>query len=146
MKNILILTSVVILRMIKNALPLSLMHLEKKSVATIPHVKDGKIELLSLVKIGCNIIFHKYELLDLKSCLLIKAVFGEVVLSDIHASMNNIDKLCNIVMKKLKLLHSYRQRIMKVVYAFNQNEVNLRDYIQRIIFTDSGNIIILCTI
>ncbi|PKY41880.1 hypothetical protein RhiirA4_502684 [Rhizophagus irregularis] len=31
---------------------------------------------------------------------LIKAVFGEVVLSDIYASMNNIDKLHNIVMKE----------------------------------------------
>src|SRR6266496_1245930 len=34
----------------------------------IPHVKDGKIEALLLIKTGCNIIFHKYEPLDLKSC------------------------------------------------------------------------------
>ncbi|PKB98184.1 hypothetical protein RhiirA5_384114, partial [Rhizophagus irregularis] len=40
----------------------------KKKECPIPHVKDGKIELLPLVKIGCNIIFHKYEPLDLKSC------------------------------------------------------------------------------
>ncbi|EXX69589.1 hypothetical protein RirG_094700 [Rhizophagus irregularis DAOM 197198w] len=169
----------------------------RKKECPIPHVKDGKIELLPLVKIGCNVIFHKYEPLDLKSCPyivmvvknthshplppphripghlqenvknliknsndllsdttsrklisgpLIKAVFGEVVLSDIHASMNNIDKLRNIVMKEQKLLHPHGQGIMGVVHAFNQNEANLRDYIQRIIFTDSGNVIILCMI
>ncbi|RIA98321.1 hypothetical protein C1645_812880 [Glomus cerebriforme] len=39
------------------------------------------------------------------ACPLIKAVFGETVLSDIHASMNNIDKLRNIIMKEQKLLH-----------------------------------------
>ncbi len=63
---------------------------------------------------------------------LIKAVFGEVVLSDIHASMNNIDKLRNIVMKEQRLLHPHGQGIMGVVHAFNQNEANLCDYIQRI--------------
>ncbi|CAB4410051.1 unnamed protein product [Rhizophagus irregularis] len=40
----------------------------RKKECPIPHVKDGKIELLPLVKIGCNVIFHKYEPLDLKSC------------------------------------------------------------------------------
>ncbi|RGB26473.1 hypothetical protein C1646_770398 [Rhizophagus diaphanus] len=168
----------------------------RKEECSIPHVKDGKIELLPLVKIGCNVIFHKYEPLDLESCPyivmvvknthshpppphripghlqenvknliknsndllndttprklisgpLIKAVFGEVVLSDIHASMNNIDKLHNIVMKEQRLLHPHGQGIMGMVHAFNQNEANLRDYIQRIIFTDSGNVVILCMI
>ena len=46
--------------------------------------------------------------------------------------MNNIDKLCNIVMKEQRSLHPHGQGIMGVVYAFNQNEANLRDYIQRI--------------
>ncbi|GBC31766.2 uncharacterized protein OCT59_013015 [Rhizophagus irregularis] len=155
----------------------------KKQECPIPHVKDGKIEALPLVKTGCNVIFHKYEPLDLESCPyivmvvknthshppppphripvhlqenvknliknsndllndttprklisgpLIKAVFGEIVLSDIHASMNNIDKLRNIVMKEQRLLHPHGQGIMGVVHAFNQNEANLRDYIQRI--------------
>ncbi|CAB5359646.1 unnamed protein product [Rhizophagus irregularis] len=166
----------------------------RKKECPIPHVKDGKIELLPLVKIGCNVIFHKYKPLDLKSCPyivmvvknthshlpppphripghlqenvknliknsndllsdttprklisgpLIKAVFGEVVLSDIHASMNNIDKLRNIVMKEQKLLHPHGQGI---IHAFNQNEANLRDYIQRISNIYSGNVIILCMI
>jgi len=34
----------------------------------IPHVKNGKIELLPLIKTGCNVIFHKYEPLDLEAC------------------------------------------------------------------------------
>ena len=34
----------------------------------IPHVIDGKVELLPLVKTGCNVIFHKYEPLDLELC------------------------------------------------------------------------------
>lgn len=63
---------------------------------------------------------------------MIKAVFGETVLADVHASMNNIDKLRNIIMREQKLLHPYGQGIMGVVHAFNQNESNLRDYIQRI--------------
>ncbi|RIA92865.1 hypothetical protein C1645_735974 [Glomus cerebriforme] len=33
---------------------------------------------------------------------------------------------------------------MGVVHAFNQNESNLRDYIQRITFMDDGHIMILC--
>ncbi|CAB4496377.1 unnamed protein product [Rhizophagus irregularis] len=114
---------------------------KNKNVITIPHIIDGKVELLPLVKTGCNVIFHKYESLDLESCPyivmvvknthshppppthrtpnhlqqdlksliensndllidfisrrlisgpLIKAVFGETVLADVHASMNNI--------------------------------------------------------
>jgi len=63
---------------------------------------------------------------------MIKAVFGETVLSDIHISMNNIDKLRNIIMKEQKLLHPHGQGIMGVVHAFRQNESNLCDYIQRI--------------
>ncbi len=46
--------------------------------------------------------------------------------------MNNIDKLRNIVMKEQRLLHPHGQGIMGVVHAFNQNEANLRNYIQRI--------------
>jgi Mg2+ and Co2+ transporter CorA len=63
---------------------------------------------------------------------LIKAVFGQTVLSDIHTSMNNIDKLRNIIMREQKLLHPYGQGIMGVVHAYNQNESDIRDYIQKI--------------
>ncbi|CAB5382245.1 unnamed protein product [Rhizophagus irregularis] len=101
----------------------------QKQKCPIPHIIDGKVELLPLVKTGCP---------------LIKAVFGETVLADVHASMNNIDKLRNIIMREQKLLHPYGQGIMGVVHAFNQNESNLRDYIQRITFMDDGHIMILC--
>ena len=63
---------------------------------------------------------------------MIKAVFGETVLSDIHASINNIDKFRNIIMKEQKVLHPHEQGVMGVIHAFNQNKSNLRDYIQRI--------------
>ena len=63
---------------------------------------------------------------------LIKAVFGQTILSDIYTSMNNIDKLRNIIMREQKLLHPYGQGIMEVVHAYNQNESNICDYIQRI--------------
>lgn len=63
---------------------------------------------------------------------MIKAVFGQTVLSDIHTSMNNIDKLRNIIMREQKLLHPYGQGIMGVVHAYNQNESNICDYIQKI--------------
>ncbi|CAB5315832.1 unnamed protein product [Rhizophagus irregularis] len=101
----------------------------QKQKCPIPHIIDGKVELLPLVKTGCP---------------LIKAVFGETVLADVHASINNIDKLRNIIMREQKLLHPYGQGIMGVVHAFNQNESNLRDYIQRITFMDDGHIMILC--
>ncbi|CAB4481210.1 unnamed protein product [Rhizophagus irregularis] len=144
----------------------------QKQKCPIPHIIDGKVELLPLVKTGCNVIFHKYEPLDLESCPyivmvvknthshppppphrtpnhlqqdlksliensndllidstsrrlisgpLIKAVFGETVLADVHASMNNIDKLRNIIMREQKLLHPYGQA-----------------------FIDDGHIMILC--
>jgi hypothetical protein len=35
-------------------------------------------------------------------------------------------------MREQKLLHPYGQGIMGVVHAYNQNESNIRDYIQRI--------------
>lgn len=53
-------------------------------------------------------------------------------MSDIHASMNNIDKLRGIIMKEQKLLHPHGQGVMGVIHAFNKNESNLREYIQRI--------------
>ncbi|CAB5212101.1 unnamed protein product [Rhizophagus irregularis] len=135
----------------------------QKQKCPIPHIIDGKVELLPLVKTGCNVISHKYEPLDLESCPyivmvvknthshppppphrtpnhlqqdlksliensndllidstsrrlisgpLIKAVFGETVLADVHASMNNIDKLRNIIMREQKLLHPYGQAFM----------------------------------
>ncbi|RGB23407.1 hypothetical protein C1646_806591 [Rhizophagus diaphanus] len=40
----------------------------------IPHVKNGKIEALPLVKTGCSVIFHKYEPLDLELNLYIVMV------------------------------------------------------------------------
>jgi len=80
--------------------------------------------------------------------------------------MNNIDKLRNIIMKEQRILHPHRQGIMEVIYAFNQNEANLHDYIQRIskylnvkmfnkfilklipllflAFMDNGQVMILC--
>jgi hypothetical protein len=34
----------------------------------IPHIVNGKLELLPLIKTGCSVIFHKYEPLDLEAC------------------------------------------------------------------------------
>lgn len=34
----------------------------------IPHIRDGKIQTLPLIKTSCSVIFHKYEPLDLDSC------------------------------------------------------------------------------
>ncbi|GBB97822.1 hypothetical protein RclHR1_03080011 [Rhizophagus clarus] len=59
---------------------IEVVHLENKNVITIPHVKDGKIDILPLVKTGCNVIFHKYEPLDLNSYpyIVMVRVFGEI--------------------------------------------------------------------
>lgn len=33
---------------------------------TISHIVDGKVQLLPLIKTGCNVIFYKYKPLNLE--------------------------------------------------------------------------------
>ncbi len=63
---------------------------------------------------------------------LVKGVFGNHILSEIHASLNNADKLRTLIHQIQKDLHPYGQDIQGVIYAFQQNENGIRDYLQRI--------------
>jgi hypothetical protein len=63
---------------------------------------------------------------------LVKGVFGNRTLTEIHASLNNADKLRTLIHRIQKDLHPYGQDIQGVIHSFQQNENGIRDYLQRI--------------
>ncbi|CAG8670798.1 1584_t:CDS:2, partial [Racocetra persica] len=63
---------------------------------------------------------------------LIKSFFKSEALSDIHQSLNSVDKLRILVAKAYKNLHPYGQGILGVFYAAKNNHQELKNYIQRI--------------
>ena len=63
---------------------------------------------------------------------MVKGVFGTHTLTEIHSSLNNVDKLRTLIHQIQKDLHPYGQDIQGVIHAFQQNENGIRDYLQRI--------------
>ncbi|CAG8743400.1 15566_t:CDS:10 [Cetraspora pellucida] len=66
---------------------------------------------------------------------LIKAFFKSEALSDIHQSLNSVDKLRILVAKAYKNLHPYGQGILGIFYAVKNNHQELKNYIQRIVMS-----------
>ncbi|CAB4428210.1 unnamed protein product [Rhizophagus irregularis] len=65
---------------------------------------------------------------------LIKTYFGVEYLSDIHASLNNTDRLRYYVDKIQKEIHPQGQGLLGVVYNYSRNINNFRDYVKRLEF------------
>ena len=63
---------------------------------------------------------------------LIKAFFKSETLSDIHQSLNSIDKLRILIAKAYKNLHPYGQGILGVLHAAKSNHPEIKNYIHRI--------------
>ncbi|CAB4428174.1 unnamed protein product [Rhizophagus irregularis] len=66
---------------------------------------------------------------------LIKTYFGVEYLSDIHASLNNTDRLRYYVDKIQKEIHPQGQGLLGVVYNYSRNINNFRDYVKRLVQT-----------
>jgi hypothetical protein len=62
---------------------------------------------------------------------LIRAYFDQDTLSEVHASLNNIDKLRYLVSKCYKNIHPHGQSTLGVIYNMKQNE-DLKNYVRRI--------------
>ncbi|RGB33073.1 hypothetical protein C1646_762086, partial [Rhizophagus diaphanus] len=134
-----------------------ILHIIDKRFRQATLIINEKVELLPLVKTGCNIIFHKYELLDLELCpyivMIVKNTHSHPFLPP-HRTPNHLQQDLKSLIENSNdlLIDSTLQRLISgplikavfgVVHAFNQNELNLRDYIQRITFMNDGHIMIL---
>jgi len=54
------------------------------------------------------------------------------MIADIHASLNNIDKLRYLIARVQNQQHPHGQGILGVVYDFYQNNQEIKNYIQKI--------------
>ena len=61
---------------------------------------------------------------------LIKTYFGIEYLADVHASLNNADRLRYYVDKIQKEIHPQSHRILGVVYNYSQNINNFCEYVK----------------
>ena len=62
---------------------------------------------------------------------MLKSVFGTNVIAEIHSSLNNIDKLRYLIARVQKQQNPHGQGILGVVYDFNQNTQEIKNYIQK---------------
>ena len=60
---------------------------------------------------------------------LLKANFGAETLSDIHASLNNIDRLRYLVGKTYKNIYPFGQGILGVIHCVQTKQLELNDYV-----------------
>ncbi|PKK59038.1 hypothetical protein RhiirC2_871382 [Rhizophagus irregularis] len=75
---------------------------------------------------------------------LIKATFGTDYLSQVHASLNDIDKLRRLISKVQKEHNPYGQGILGLTYDIWKGKEEYKDYVQQAgVFTD-GQIIVIC--
>lgn len=63
---------------------------------------------------------------------MLKSVYGTNLISEIHASLNNIDKLRYLIAKVQNQQYPHGQGILGVVYDFHQNTQEIKNYIQKI--------------
>ena len=63
---------------------------------------------------------------------LLKANFGAKTLSDIHASLNNIDQLWYLVKKTYKNIYPFGQVILGVIHYVQTKQLELNDYVHTI--------------
>ncbi|CAG8550139.1 8924_t:CDS:2, partial [Cetraspora pellucida] len=126
----------------------------------------------NLIHLLCNVTFYRLTPVDLIKCPfvvlvsvgehthpppplshipeaikdrnLIRAHFGVDILSEIHASLNNLDQLRYLVNRVQQAKNPQGQGILGITYNFWKNKNNICDYIQQLSFFDSGHIMVLC--
>ncbi|CAG8709405.1 5703_t:CDS:2, partial [Cetraspora pellucida] len=100
----------------------------KKDINPILLNKLFKNELINLLNDtnSCSVI------LSTKShSNLIKATFGTNYLSEVHVSLNNIDKLRHLVSKVQKEQNPYGQEILGLTYNIWKRKKEYDDYVQQ---------------
>ncbi|CAG8579137.1 7905_t:CDS:10, partial [Cetraspora pellucida] len=80
----------------------------------------------------------------LVSSNLIKATFGVNYLSQIHASLNNINKLRRLVSKVQKIHHPFGQGLLGLTYNIWKKNIKYSDYVQQSAVFSNGQLMIIC--
>ncbi|RIA81974.1 hypothetical protein C1645_836096 [Glomus cerebriforme] len=83
------------------------------------------------------------NIISLYNCNLIKTYFNKETLSEIHISLNNIDKLKYLIGKAYKTLHPFEQGIMGVYHNISIADSNLVNYVYKIDFYNDNQVIII---
>lgn len=60
---------------------------------------------------------------------MLKANFNAEVLSDLHSSLNNIDRLCYLVAKTYKDIYPIGQGLLGVIHSVQIKQFELHDYV-----------------
>ncbi|PKK63721.1 hypothetical protein RhiirC2_716774 [Rhizophagus irregularis] len=76
---------------------------------------------------------------------LIKTYFGTEYLADVHASLNNADRLRYYVDKIQKEIHLQGCGILGVIYNYSRNINNFCEYVKRLEFFEDNHYMIICT-
>jgi len=59
----------------------------------------------------------------------LKINFGVETLSELHASLNNIDRLRYLIGKIYKNIHPFGQGILGVIHSVQTKQLELHDYV-----------------
>ncbi|PKB92300.1 hypothetical protein RhiirA5_445195 [Rhizophagus irregularis] len=74
----------------------------------------------------------------------INATFDKDTLSEVHASLNNVDKLRTLVAKCYKNMHPYGQGNLGVMHSVQCKKFDMHNYVRRIEQFEDGQTLILC--
>ncbi|RHZ76174.1 hypothetical protein Glove_202g111 [Diversispora epigaea] len=76
---------------------------------------------------------------------LIKTYFGTEYLAEVHASLNNADRLRYHVDKIQKEINPQGTGLLGVVYNYSKNINNFCEYVKRLEFFEDNHVMIICT-
>ncbi|CAB4426177.1 unnamed protein product [Rhizophagus irregularis] len=74
----------------------------------------------------------------------INATFDKDTLSEVHALLNNVDKLRTLVAKCYKNMHPYGQGNLGVMHSVQCKKFDMHNYVRRIEQFEDGQTLILC--
>ncbi|UZO11199.1 uncharacterized protein OCT59_002771 [Rhizophagus irregularis] len=120
-----------------------------KGIHIHPPPPPGRILQEVTYKLKVMIETAHEDLIDISprkliSSNLIKATFGTDYLLQVHASLNDIDKLRRLISKVQKEHNPYGQGILGLTYDIWKGKKEYKDYVQQAgVFTD-GQIIVIC--
>ena len=97
---------------------------------------DLLIQVIYLNKYICNIvsiiiiiIYNKLFFILFLIANLLKANFSAETLSDLHSSLNNIDRLRYLVAKTYKDIYPFGQELLGVICNIQTKQHELHDYV-----------------
>ncbi|CAB4408423.1 unnamed protein product [Rhizophagus irregularis] len=74
----------------------------------------------------------------------VKATFDKDTLSEVHASLNNVDKLRSLVAKCYQKMHPYGQGNLGLLHSVQCKKFDMHNYVRRIEHFENGQTLIIC--